>query len=89
MKRKIYSAIAVVMLCCSCSGDRVTEVQSEKPVFVIPSRGIGADGAKSPVIRFNSSKDTCADERKIANEQVAEQWYRNLIRWADSSPFGK
>lgn len=81
---KLFFAAVCVLICLSCSAGVEYVAESEvKPVFVIPS----SKDSGYPTLRFTAKKDTCVDKRDPANDLVAEQWYRNLIRWSDSSPF--
>lgn len=83
MSRLLFAAI-FMLICVSCSSDvKRVEKSEERPVFIIPS----SDRSEGPVLRFTASKDTSMDKRDIANDLVAEQWYRNLILWSESSSF--
>ena len=81
---RLFFAAICLLICVSCSSDvKRVEKSEERPLFIIPS----SDKCKGPVLRFTASKDTSMDKRDVANDLVAEQWYRNLIRWSESSSF--
>ncbi len=83
MRRLLFAAICL-LTCLNCCSDVEYVAKSEdRPVFIIPS----SDRNKGPVLRFTTTKEACLDKKDIANNLVAEQWYRNLIRWSESSSF--
>lgn len=71
--------VSISLLCCSCVVKEETHVTSTFDL----SSSIMEDSA--PGIRFNVQKDTCRDEKAVAKEKVAAQWYNNLIRWSEAS----